>query len=97
MQPPQGKFDYGTYKQVYRCGDTCYPTEDLKTVYVSRCAPTDCCGSAPGARVVCLDPNDLPEGGYCRMSAPKESEIGDTWMTPTMWDEFRASAGLGPE
>lgn len=83
-----GTFDCGSYHIMARCDANCLFTEELPTVFVSTCSPTECCGSAPGARVACLDPDNLPEEGFCRTSAPGKDAVGDDWMTARGFQEY---------
>lgn len=87
------KFDCGATMVPYRCDQRCVSaqSEDLPTVYVSRCKPTDCCGLAPGSRAACMDPEDIPDGGNCQSGPPKPEEIGKTWMTWEDWKVYKAS------
>lgn len=88
-----GRFDCGPTMIIMRCDVDCYPkaTDDLPyAVLVSACQPENCCGGADGARVACLDPDNLPQGGFCRTPPPNKDAIGRTWMTRDMWTEFLA-------
>lgn len=83
----QGRFDCGSVKRVILCDEQCRFSDELDDVFVTSCGAPMCCGSAPGARVACLDPDDLPEGGYCRTGPLSEASKGESWMTPSMWEE----------
>lgn len=87
-----GKFECGSTHRFWTYDEQCRPIDsDLPSIYVSRCAPTDCCGYGSTVPPSCLDPENLPEGASCVGGPPDPSEVGKTWMTRQMWEDFYES------
>lgn len=91
------KFDCGSYWSFWTYNDQCRPIDsELPTVYVSYCKPTECCGFGSTVPPSCLDPNNLPGDAECKTGPPSPAELGTTWMTTQMWEEYYESIKTQP-
>lgn len=88
----RGRFECGVHRNLWTYDEQCKPVDyEGPGVYVSYCAPTECCGFGSTVPPSCLDPDNLPGDARCAQGPPEPESIGKTWMTPQMWDEYYAS------